>query len=335
MSVTAKELARLLGLSPAAVSLALNNKPGVSAQTRQLVWDKAKQLGYDFSRNTDRRSGINGTICFLSYRRHGVVMNEHPFFSLLYDGAMTACKNSGFDFIISDMYEDERIAEQIYRMEKAAYAGVIILATEMNELSLQHFSKVQTPIVLLDAFIEGSPFDSILTGNAQGAFLATEHLIRKRRQQPGYLHSSYRISNFDARQAGFRQAIREHGLSPARSIVHLLSPTQEGAYADMKEILQRGEELADCYFADNDLIAAGAMTALQEAGYRIPEDIGIIGFDDIPLGEATTPALSTVHVPKRYLGEMAVSRLVQIISSDQHYPVRLEIATSLKLRKST
>ena len=92
-------------------------------------------------------------------------------------------------------------------------------------------------------------------------------------------------------------------MSSSRSIVHILTPSMEGAYADMLEIIKNGEELASCYFADNDLIAVGAIKALKENGYRIPQDIGIVGFDNLPLGSVIEPALTTIHVPKQYMGE--------------------------------
>ena len=84
----------------------------------------------------------------------------------------------------------------------------------------------------------------------------------------------------------------------------------EGAYADMLEIIKNEEELASCYFADNDLIAVGAIKALKENGYRIPQDIGIVGFDNLPLGSVIEPALTTIHVPKQYMGEAAAQKLI-------------------------
>ena len=103
-------------------------------------------------------------------------------------------------------------------------------------------------------------------------------------------------TGFEERADGFYKAIRKNGMSTSRSIVHQLTPSIDGAYSDMKELLKNNVELSTCYFADNDLIAAGALRALTEAGYRIPHDISIIGFDDMPLCTYTIPALTTIHV---------------------------------------
>lgn len=102
----------------------------------------------------------------------------------------------------------------------------------------------------------------------------------------------------------------------------------------MKSLLESGEKPADCYFADNDLIAIGAMQAFREAGYRIPEDVAVVGFDDMPACEYISPALSTVMVPKLFLGETAAFRIIQLIEGKNTQPLKIEVATKLIKRKS-
>ena len=158
--------------------------------------------------------------------------------------------------------------------------------------------------------------------------------IKKRRTQPGYLRSAYPIGNFDERADGFYKAIRVNGMSTAKSLVHRLTPSQEGAYADMKALLEAGEKPADCYFADNDHIAIGAITALKEAGYRIPEDVAVVGFDDIPLCEYLDPPLTTIEVPRHIMAQTAVGRLIEMVESKELHPVKIQIGVTLKKRKS-
>ena len=334
MSITAKELARQLGLSEAAVSMALNNKPGVSTATRQRVLNTAKELGYDFAKKQINAPLKKGTICFAIYKKSGAVVSDTPFFSTLSEGISLKCKKENYDFQIRYLYEEDDIQEQVYQLRMAKYTGIILLATEMTLVSLSYFSEVKTPIVILDSYFETLDYNCILINNVQGAYLATSHLIRRRKAQPGYLRSSYSISNFEERADGFYKAIRTNGMSTSKSIVHRLTPSEEGAYADMKALIESGEELASCYFADNDHIAIGAMRALTEAGYHIPEDIAIVGFDDLPLCEYLSPPLTTVHVPKQFMGETAAKRLVDILEGNGGQAVKIEISTSLKKRKS-
>lgn len=334
LSITAKELAAQLGLSESAVSLALNNKPGVSNATRKRVFDAAKASGYDFSRKAVARAGKRGTIAFLVYKKSGAIVDDTPFFSALTDGVSTGCRRERYDCVIRYLYEDDDINDQIYTLNIAQFSGVILLATEMDENSLKAFSRFETPMVILDAYFEKLPYNYILINNIQGAFIATEHLIKRRRAQPGYLRSAYPISNFEQRADGFYKAVRANGMSTAKSPVHRLTPSQEGAYEDMKRLLEAGEKPADCYFADNDLIAFGAMQALKEQGYRIPQDVAIVGFDDMPTCEYMNPPLTTVMVPKLFLGETAAMRVIQLIEGQSIQPLKIEVSTRLVRRKS-
>ena len=334
MAITAKELAARIGLSEAAVSMALNNKPGVSTATRKRVLDAAHLYGYDFSRKAVVGTTVKGTICFAIYKKSGAVVGDTPFFASLSEGISTGCKRDHYDLVIRYLYEDEALEDQLYNLEASKFTGIILLATEMTASSLAPFSAIKTPIVILDSYFETLDYNYVLINNIQGAFLATNYLISKRRAQPGYLRSAYPIGNFEERADGFYKAVRANGMSTSKSIVHRLTPSEEGAYADMKALLHSGEDLASCYFADNDHIAIGAVTALKEAGYKIPEDIAVVGFDDLPFCEFLDPPLTTINVPTHFMGETASKRLIQIVEGKNLLPVKIEISTRLKKRKS-
>lgn len=334
MGITAKELASKLGVSAAAVSMALNNKPGVSTATRRLILDAAEKYGYDFSRIAEKQA-VSRAIYFVVYKRHGAIVADTPFFSQVSEGISIGCKKHNYKLKISYLYNDEdTIERQIEDIRFSDCSGILLLGTEMTAEALKPFLRLPIPFVLLDAYFETVPCNCVLINNMQGAYLATDYLIRKCRKQPGYLHSSYAISNFSERASGFYNAVRAAGMSPSKTIVHRLTPSMEGAYADMLEILGRGEELAPCYFADNDLIAVGAMKALKERGFRIPEDISITGFDNLPISSVIEPPLTTIHVPKQYMGEAAAERLISLLTVAGQPPVKTEISTTL-LKRST
>lgn len=296
--------------------------------------EEARTRGYDFSRKATATDKKKGTICFAVYRKSGAVVGDTPFFSELTDGISVSCRREGYECMIRYLYEDEDLREQIYDLRDAHFAGAIVLATEMDEQTLTLFDRVEIPVVFLDAYFERPEYNFVLINNSQGAYLATKYLIRKCRTQPGYLRSAYWISNFDARADGFYKAIREAGMSTSNSPVFRLAPSQDGAYADLRDLLNAGEKPAKCYFADNDLIAIGAMQALKEAGYRIPEDVSVVGFDDISSSEYVSPPLTTIQVPKTTLGETAVVRVAQMIEGKNRYPLKIEVSTRLIRRKS-
>ena len=334
MGITAKELAKKLNLSAAAVSMALNNKPGVSTATRRLVLDTAEKYGYDFSRINEKNSE-SYSVCFVIYRKHGGIVADTPFFSELSEGISQFCKSKNFKLKISYIYEDEEtIQKQIDDIQYSDCSGIILLGTEMEEGDLKPFLNLPVPLVLLDSYFETTPCNSVLINNTQGAYNATRYLIQKCHSQPGYLRSSCEISNFAERATGFYNAVRSFGMSASKSIVHRLTPSMEGAYADMMEIIHSGEDLSGCYFADNDLIAVGAIKALKQRGYRIPEDISIVGFDNLPISSVIDPNLTTIHVPKQFLGEMAAQRLMQLMYEPVQPTVKIEISTELIKRGS-
>lgn len=334
MSITAKELAKKIGVSAAAVSMALNNKPGVSRETRQMILDEAEKNGYDFSRLSMKKpTGRN--IYFVFYRKHGAVVTDTPFFTQLSDGISESCKENGYKLNLRYVYDDgETLSEQIEDIQYSDCCGIILLGTEMNAEDFQRFKSLPLPLVLLDTYFETVQTNYVLINNVQGAYLATSYLIKRTRQQPGYLRSSYSIGNFEERAAGFYHAIRSGGMSASKSIVHRLTPSIEGAFSDMMEILEQEEELAQCYFADNDLIAVGAMRALKAKGYRIPDDIAIVGFDNIEFSNIVEPSLTTIHVPKKEMGQIAAERLFHLIEKKETTPVKIEIATRLVKRHS-
>lgn len=337
MSITAKELAKLLNLSEAAISMALNNKPGVSTKTRKRVMETAKQHGYDFTRINEDNTAVpstNGTIYFIIYRKHGAVVSDTPFFSQLSEGIDCGCKRAKYYLNVYYLYEGDDIESHLTQILNQGCKGIILLGTEMKEEDFRPFSKLTIPLVLLDNYFETITTDCVLINNVQGSYQAASYLISKCRSQPGYLHSSYLINNFSERADGFYKAVRANGMSTSKSIVHLLSPSVEGAYADMLALLDQGEEIAGCYFADNDLIAAGAIKAFRERGYKIPGDISVIGFDNMPVCTYIEPSLSSINVPKQYMGEMAIQRLVSIIGAKEFTPVKIEILTNLVKRKS-
>lgn len=333
MSISAKELAQKLNISAATVSMVLNRKPGISEKTRNIVIEAAKVYGYDFSKKWDL-SEEKGNIQYVIYKKHGTVVGDTPFFSQVTEGIEQACKAEGYELQINYFYENQDINAQIQALSEKNCQGILLLGTEMDVDYFPPFSKLKVPTVILDTYFEELNCDSVLINNVQGAYRATNYLIEKGMTEVGYLRSSYPIGNFAERADGYYKALRHHHLPTSHPFVHDLTPSMEGAYLDMIHILQEKPAMAQAYFADNDLIAAGAMRALKEFGFRIPEDISIIGFDDMPICDFLDPPLTTMEVPKKRLGELAMKQLVQKISKEPKLTVKIEVSVKLHERKS-
>lgn len=331
MSVTAKQIARQLNLSEAAVSMALNHKPGVSTRTRHRVLETAKSLGYDFSKHSSPGTSP-GLIYFLYYNKLDIF--TMPFFKELIRGVEDAIDNSGYRLCHQHLYAIDDIEEQLERLSLPGSDGIILLGTQMTREDFAPFAFLNHPIVLVDTGISSVKADCVQINNMEGARAATDYLIKKRHRQPGYLRSCYPLNNFEERADGFFKAIRQNGMSPSHSVIHCLGSTVDAAYADMLAVLDAGEPLASCYFADNDDLAIGAMKALKERGYRIPEDISLIGFDNTPFSAYVDPPLTTVNVPKYYMGQLAAQRILSVLKAAEFHPVKVEVTANLIIRGS-
>ena len=171
--------------------------------------------------------------------------------------------------------------------------------------------------------------------NEDSARMATEYLYQKGHRKIGYIRSSFRIRGFRSRFYGYQSALRKFRLDFDEKNVFTVTPNLNGAYHDMLRYLEKRSSLPTAFFADNDLMALGSMKAFQEKGYRIPEDISIIGFDDINFCTIYSPTISTVHVNKLMLGKMALSTLQNMTEIKDFKKVKIRISGDLKIRQST
>lgn len=334
MGITAKELAAKLNLSATAVSMALNNKPGVSTETRSHVLKEAEKFGYDFTKHALKKNKSGAIYCII-YRAHNAILNYAPIFSELTDGIEQECRQNGYHLKTLQVYEKtDDLQKFIEDLRVSECVGIILLGTEITPSVCKEFLQLSVPVVLLDSYFDSVDCSSVLINNAQGAYLATNYLIDRTGKQPGHLCSSYKIGNFTQRQRGFHQAIREHGMSVGKSISHELSPSIEGAFSDMLEVIDSGDELAKCYFADNDLIAIGVIKAFKLRGYKVPEDVAIVGFDNISEGRVIDPSLTTIDIPRKFMGQTVAGQLIRQLSTPVPHTVKIEISTAVVKRFS-
>lgn len=328
MKISIKQLSEMSGFSPATVSNVLNGKKGVNKDTAELIMKLARESGY---LNENRMTSIKLVV----YKKHGWVLSDTPFFSFLTEGINEECRASGYDTVICNLNEhSEDFESHLEQILSDPNSGILLLATEMGEEDVKAFHRAVAPLVVLDASFEQMEFDTVLINNTDSVNNAVGHLIKMGHREIGYLKSSMRIQNFRYREAGYRRAYEEAEIAVNPAFTVELTPTMEGAYKDMARFLERNPQLPTAYFADNDIIALGAMKALKEAGCRIPEDISIIGFDDLPFCEISSPPLSTIRVFKQEMGQMAVKRLLDKIKSQSKIVSKIQIGTEYIERES-
>ena len=212
--------------------------------------------------------------------------------------------------------------------------GVIMVGTELSREDYWVLDRLRVPLVVLDNSMRFEKWDSVVMDNEDIVRTAVLHLHELGHRQIGYFKSSRQINNLDERYAGYLLIMNELGLPVPEPTQ--LATTLNGAYRDMKKLIESGQfRPQGAVVADNDSIAIGAAKAIQEAGYNIPRDLSIIGVDDIPYSAVTTPALSTVRISRSTLGTLAVEMLQRRVLHPDWPTVHVRIAGNLIQRAST
>lgn len=328
MKVSIRELSRVTGFSPATISNALNHKKGVNRETAAEIFRVAREMGYIDEEKINK-------IKFVIFKKNGSIIEETPFFSLLIDGFEKECGVNGYEMVICNLdSRDADYEEQVKWLLNDTGSAVVLLGTEIMQEDLEIFKNAKCTLLLFDNWDFNMEFDAVLINNADSARMAIEYLCGKGHREIGYLRGKYRIKAFRSRHVGFAVALNKSGLKEKSEYIFTIGTSMNDAYADMKELLRKKPKLPTAFFADNDMIALGAMKALTEYGYRIPEDVSIIGFDDIPYSEISSPRLTTIRVPKQEMGQMAARRIIELMKKPSNAKLKIQICTNFIERDS-
>ena len=328
MGSTIKEISEATGFSPATVSNALNHKKGVNQETAAIIFETARKMGYVEEQKIKR-------LKFVIFKANGLIIDDTPFFPLMIEGVQKECKNYGLEMSICNLDKrDSDYEEQVDRIRIDGSSAVILLGTELEDADLQVFKDSKCPVLILDYWVSEMSFNGVLINNADSARTAVEYLISKGHREIGYLRGAFRIKAFRSREVGYRVALEKAGFPVNEEMVVTLSTTMDGAYRDMRDYLASKPQLPTAFFADNDMVALGAMKAMTEAGIRIPEQVSIIGFDDLPFCEIASPRLSTIRVSKQEMGQIAVRRLMEIVQDAEGSKLKIQVCTQFVERDS-
>lgn len=328
---TIKDIAEAAGVSVSTVSNVLSGKRQIHSPAGQHVLTLAKKMGYV----PVRKQRLRKTIRFIIYKQHGLVIMDTPFFSDLIAGIEQECQRNNYELVISYIYaaDKEDTRERLSTISADNTTPILLLATEMDETSLTPFLNLNVPLVAVDSWFHHQKINTVIINNYEAGYMATRHLIEKGHTHIGFIGSSIPFNNMRDQKLGFDAALKENDLSFSSKDIFLLEPTMEDSVHDMQSLLEyRFASLPTAFFAANDILAAGASRALKTLGYHLPEDVSIIGMDDVPLCQIVNPTLSTISVPKYMLGAVAVQRLIQIAQENQEAtPIYLTTQVGVQL----
>ena len=331
------DIAREAEVSPSAVSLVLNNKPGVSSEVRQKIIAIAGKIGYkNVQPDQYRFSGENITIRLLKIARHGHIINErhNPFITEYLEGIETETKKRKYKLEVS-FFDKTPIDAIVDSQKDTAVGGLIILGTELSAHELDSFAELSTPIVFIDTYFPLSLYDCIDIDNADGVFRAIQHLYSNGHRSIGLVKSSYETTNFKMREFGFLESMEYFALPAVKMFFSSVDPAFDRSINDFGKFLNKAKKLPTAFFCMNDMIALGCIKALQKRGIKVPDDISIIGFDDLPSSSLCDPTLTTIRVSSHQIGCRAVEKLSdKILNPGSGLPENILIPNKLIIRES-
>jgi LacI family transcriptional regulator len=329
------DIASAASVSPAAVSLALNNKPGVSEELRQKIVSIAAELGYK-GFHEPYRVNKNITIKLLKIAKHGHIVNErhNAFITEYLEGIETGAKKRKYKLEVA-FYDKVSVEEIIEAQKEIAADGLIVLGTELNAHELSFFTSLRAPMVFIDTWFPLAVFDCIDMDNDDGVFKSIQYLYNCGHRSIGLVKSSFETRNFRMREEGFRESMEYFSLPVQEKFIASVDPTVDQAAADMNRFLAKPGKLPTAFFCMNDIMAYGCMRALRDRGISIPGDVSVTGFDDLPSSSITEPPLTTIRVSTHQIGERALERLSDKINGLTHAnPEKILVSGILKIRNS-
>lgn len=330
------DIAKKLGISKNTVSLALRGMPGISGQTRKLILDTARESGYEYkkgmklpgSRECDTRN-----ICLILSRS---LRNTIGFYSYIQFGIEAEAKKNNINTILYYFDENDENFETPLCIKEGMISGIITLG-HISEKTLNAIIEYQLPLVVIDEYFDNMKLDYILTDNLSSGYIATEYLIQCGHRDIGYMGDIHWASSFYDRYLGYLRAMEVYGLTinPPHSLLN--KNMQHLVDKDVQLVVQHLKTLPGlptAFFCCNDPEAFALYKAFEVMGIKIPEDVSIIGFDDIDSARNVSPELTTLHIEKELMGKKAVQRLVEKMEDTASLPQKILLSTTLVERKS-
>ena len=331
--VTIKDIAKELGISASTVSRALKDHPDISAKTKEAVNELAKKWHY-------KPNAVALSLRHSKTNVIGVIIPEivHHFFSSVISGIEEVAHKAGYNVMMFQSNESfEREKANVQALLSSRVDGVLVsMSKETKDYS--HFKELRDngiPIVFFDRICNELSCDNVIVDDFAGAFSAVEHLIEIGCKRIAHLSAPQHMLLAQNRQKGYKQALLKHKVSVDEDLI-IKCDNYEEAIEKMPELLSLPEP-PDAIFAVNELTAAGAMLAVKKYGYRVPEDIAVVGFTDGLVSRVTDPTLTTLEQHGYEIGLKATNLLLERISndSDNYEPVTKVVKTNLIVRGST
>jgi LacI family transcriptional regulator len=328
---TLEEIAKAAGVSRSTVSRVINDEPNVRVEVRERVWKVVDEMGYH--PNAAARS-----LASRRTRTLGVIVPQtvntvfvDPFFPDVLRGIADAANESKYYLMLS--MANQPMEDNFYRrvLRGQMLDGVVIVSARVGDPLIPRLLRDHILFVTVGRRPNHPDVSYVDVDNVHGARMATEHLLRHGRRRVATITGpADMVAGLDRRE-GYQTAVREAGLAVNEELIVEGDFTETGGYAAMEQLLPLEPEAV---FVASDLMALGALRALQQAGQRVPEDVAVIGFDDAPIATYTNPPLTTVRQPVHQMGVTAIKLLLRLLEDEVKKPLRTILTTELVIRAS-
>jgi DNA-binding LacI/PurR family transcriptional regulator len=324
-----KDIAKLAKVSHSTVSRALQNSPLVNAITAEKIRQIAHESGY-------RASAVARGLVMRRTHTIGLVVTTvaDPFASEVVSGIEQAANDHGYAvFLAESNAEPEREKKVVQSFAERRVDGIVVTSSRVGALYLPLLSEMMVPIVLVNNQHPGAFVHSVMIGNLEGSRAAAEHLVGLGHSRIAYLGDQFGYQSDTERFAGYRAALEKAGIPFLPELVVHGDGKPEAAMRAMEKLLAlAGPPTAVCCY--NDMSALGAMKSIRLKGLSVPEDISVVGFDDLFLASYTEPRLTTVRQPMRRMGQLAMESLFRLMSGEES-EIRIRVDAELIVREST
>ncbi len=328
-TVTAMDVANFAGVSIATVSRVANKSDNVSDETRSKVLEAIEDLGYRPSRTAQRLRAHTSLVI-------GLIISDiqNPFFTSVVRGIEDVANQNGFSVILCNSDENpdkERWYIDVMRSEEVA--GLIITSTSQVMENIERVVDGGIPVVAMDRFISHPQIDSVSVENIDGAYKAVSYLIENGHRQIGFIGLPLELTPGKERQEGYIKALRDHGLQVNSDLMFIGNSRQESGFDSAVKLLD-GTSPLTAIFSCNNLMTLGAIGGIISKGLSIPDDISLIGFDDMLWAPYLCPPLTVVAQPTYDMGKMAAELLVKRIANPEEPKTHIRLKTNLTIRGS-
>ncbi len=326
-----EQIAKLSGVSRSTVSRVINNDPNVSTMTREKVMQVVKRVNY--TPNAAARGLAVGRthVVGLVIPMGVAALFTDPYFPILIQGVSSTCNSREYSVMLwlAEPEYERRMIRQI--MYSGLVDGVIVSSMLLNDSLVQALADGNLPFMLIGRHPTDSRISYVDSDNIGGAREAVTHLLRLGRTRVATITGPQNMIAGADRLAGYLAALRDRAMLSDPNLIVEGDFTEAGGYRAMQQLIPRRP---DAVFTGSDIMAIGALRALREAGLRVPEDVALVGFDDLPQSARTEPALTTVRQPTYRLGSTTVDSLLDLIDHPDSPVRRIVLPTELVIRAS-